>query len=206
MKTLGFALVTLALVAGCAKDPGKDQPQAQATAPAAAAAPVTGKTYTFGPADSKVEFTGAKVTMTHDGSFERFTGAVTVPEGQIEKGAVTVDIDVASLKIEPAKLQGHLQSKDFFDVATYPKATFSSTAIARRPDGKYDVTGNLDLHGVTKSITFPATIALVSDAVTASAEFSINRKDFAIVYPGMPDDLIKDNVRIRLTVKAPARS
>jgi polyisoprenoid-binding protein YceI len=206
MKTLGIALVTLALVAGCAKDPGKDQPQAQASAPAAAAAPVSGKTFAFSQHDSKVAFTGAKVTMTHDGSFERFTGTVTVPDGQIDKGAVTVDIDVSSLKIEPAKLQGHLQSKDFFDVATYPKATFTSTAIARRPDGKFDVTGNLNLHGVTKSITFPATIALLSDAVTANAEFSINRKDFAIVYPGMPDDLIKDNVLIRLTVNAPARS
>ncbi len=206
MRTLGIALVTLALVAGCAKDPGKDQPQAHGSAPAAAAAPVTGKRYAFGAPDSKIEFTGAKVTMTHDGSFERFTGTVTVPDGQIEKGAVTVDIELASLKIEPAKLQGHLESKDFFDVATYPKATFTSTAIARRPDGKYDVTGNLDLHGVKKSITFPATIALADGGVTASAEFSINRKDFAIVYPGMPDDLIKDNVLIRLTVKAPARS
>jgi polyisoprenoid-binding protein YceI len=206
MKHFGIALVALALVAGCAKDPGKDQPQAQASAPAAATAAVSGKTYVFGPAESQIAFTGAKVTATHDGSFQRFTGTVTVPDGQIERGAVTVDIDTDSLAIEPAKLLGHLKTKDFFDVATYPKATFASTAIAKRPDGKYDVTGNLDLHGVKKSITFPATIAVTGDGVTATAEFSINRKDFSIVYPGMPDDLIKENVAIRLSIKAPARS
>ncbi len=205
MKTIGIALIALALATGCSKDPGKDHPAVQASAPAAPTI-VTGKTYTFGPGDSRIAFTGAKVTATHDGSFQRFTGTVTVPDGQIERGAVTVDIDMDSLTIEPAKLLGHLKTKDFFDVPTYPHALFASTTIARRADGRYDVTGNLDLHGVKKSITFPATIAVTGDGVTANAEFSINRKDFSILYPGMPDDLIKDNVLVKLAIKAAARS
>jgi polyisoprenoid-binding protein YceI len=62
------------------------------------------------------------------------------------------------------------------------------------------VTGNLELHGVTKSITFPATITVQGDAVTVKADFAINRKDFGIVYPGKPDDLIKDEVLLKLNI------
>jgi len=64
------------------------------------------------------------------------------------------------------------------------------------------VTGNLELHGVTKSITFPATITVQGDTVAVKAEFAINRKDFGIVYPGKPDDLIKDDVLLRLNISA----
>jgi len=64
------------------------------------------------------------------------------------------------------------------------------------------VTGNLDLHGVTKIITFPAEIHIADVAVTVKAEFAINRKDFNINYPGKPNDLIRDNVVIKLDLKA----
>lgn len=206
METFGRSLIAIALFAGCAKDPGSDKPKALATTPVATASPVSGKVYVFGPGDSRIAFTGAKITAAHDGTFDRFTGTLTVPDTGVDHGAVTVQIDVDSLQIEPAHLLGHLKTKDFFDVASYPTATFTSTGIAKRGEGHYDVTGNLALHGVTKSITFPATIALTGDGVTASAEFAINRKDFAIVYPGKPDDLIKDNVAIHLTIKAAPRS
>jgi polyisoprenoid-binding protein YceI len=201
-----LAVVFAALAAaGCARDPGKDQPQAQTAAPAASTAAAAGKTYVIAPGDSRVEFTGAKVTASHDGAFQRFSGSVVIPDGKIEQGRVTVEIDMASLAIDPPKLLGHLKSGDLLDVGSFPKTTFTSTTVAARGGGKYDVTGNLELHGVKKSISFPADIALAGDVVTATAQFSINRKDFGVVYPGMPDDLIKDNVLIKLTIKAPAK-
>jgi len=97
-----------------------------------------------------------------------------------------------------------LKSPDFFDVEKFPKAKFVSTAIKAGGDNgaTHTVTGNLELHGVTKAITFPAQIKVDPDAVSVVAEFSINRKDFSIVYPGMPDDLIKDDVLLKLSLHA----
>jgi polyisoprenoid-binding protein YceI len=81
---------------------------------------------------------------------------------------------------------------------------FVSTAIATAgTPNAYTITGNLTLHGVTKSISFPATAVLTDKDLKANSEFSINRKDFGIVYPGMPDDLIRDDVLIKLTIEAP---
>jgi hypothetical protein len=59
---------------------------------------------------------------------------------------------------------------------------------------------------VTRAITFPARVSVGPRAVSTTAEFSINRREFGIVYPGMPDDLIQDAVTIRLNLTAPRGS
>ena len=69
-------------------------------------------------------------------------------------------------------------------------------------DDGYEVTGDLTLHGVTKTISFPAVISLDGDTLSTKSEFYINRKDFNIVYPGKPDDLIRDEVVIKFDLKA----
>jgi len=94
-------------------------------------------------------------------------------------------------------LTGHLSSPDFFDVPSHPTSTFTVASIEAGT-----VTGNLNLHGVSKSISFPATISVASDKVAVKAEFAINRKDFGINYPGKTDDLIRDNVVINLDLSA----
>lgn len=168
---------------------------------AAEAAPVR---LAFGPqTQSTVAFVGAKITQAHDGNFERFAGTVELVGEHVEQSRVNVDIEMDSLVIEPARLAGHLRTADFFDVAQYPHTTFRSTAIVAASTGGYTVTGLLAMHGVSKQISFPATIAVSPTGVTAHAEFVINRKDFNIVYPGMPDDLIKDDVTIKLDIRAP---
>jgi polyisoprenoid-binding protein YceI len=98
----------------------------------------------------------------------------------------------------------HLKSPDFFDVAKFPKATFTSTSIKAGGEkgATHTVTGNLELHGVKKSISFPATIKVAGDAVDANASFGINRKDFGVNYPGKADDLVKDEILLTLTIHA----
>jgi polyisoprenoid-binding protein YceI len=196
--------VTLTLAA-CDNGPAKGKaPVATAEPVAAAAAPASAAKYTFSNANSKIDFVGAKVTGKHDGSFQTFTGNVSVVDNNPEKSSVSTEIDVASLKSDNEKLTGHLKTPDLLDVAKFPKATFASTSIKSGGEkgATHTVTGNFQLHGVTKSISFPATIKIKGDAVDVDAEFAINRKDFGIVYPGMPDDLIKDDVLLKLQVRA----
>jgi polyisoprenoid-binding protein YceI len=118
---------------------------------------------------------------------------------------VTVDIETSSVVADEDGLTKHLQTPDFFDVGKFPKATFVSTKIEPNSaaGGTHTVTGNFDLHGVKKSISFPANIQVAPDSVSVNAEFSINRKDFGIAYAGKADDLIRDGVVIKLNIKAP---
>jgi polyisoprenoid-binding protein YceI len=203
---------TLALTAGiaCNNNPTKDKVKAEVSEAVKAPEPTPagGLSYTFSQEGSKLEWVGAKVTGKHDGGFKTFSGTVRVPDGKIENGTVTVDIHTDSIFSDTEKLTGHLKSPDFFDTAKFPKARFTSTSI--KPGGEagatHTVTGNLDLHGVTKSITFPATIRQSDGEVTVEAEFGLNRKDFGILYTGKADDLVKDDVLIKLDLHARARS
>lgn len=204
LRRLGpaVAVAVLTVSAGCDNNPVKDKAIAQVAEPVKTVQPVaaTAKTYVFSQDGSKFEWVGAKVTGKHDGGFKSFRGTINVPDGKIESGSVTVEVDTESVFSDNEKLTGHLKSPDFFDTAKFPKARFTSTSVKPGGDGgaTHTVTGNLELHGVTKSITFPAKIELEDDGVSVEAEFGVNRKDFAINYAGQADDLIKDDVLIKL--------
>jgi polyisoprenoid-binding protein YceI len=212
-RFIGFVAFGTALALGsmgCDKGPSDEMARAASadTGRRAAPAPTKAEFYKFAPPDSKIAFAAAKVSKKHDGSFHAFDGTIGLVGGDPLMSAVQLSIDLATLTTDSEKLSAHLKGSDFFDVAKFPKATFSSISI--RPGGapsSYNVTGRLDLHGVNKPITFPATIKVGPDRVDADAEFTINRKDFGIVYPGMPDDLIRDDVSLKLTIRArPAKA
>lgn len=173
-------------------------------------APVTtkGDALPITPENSKVEFTGSKVTGKHDGGFKQFTGTINLVNSKAEESSVSVDIDIASVYSDSDGLTDHLKTGDFFEVEKYPKASFVSTKIvadtAKGADS-YTVTGNLTLRGEVKSISFPATIKISDADVSVNTDFSINRKDFGILYTGKADDLIRPEVVIRLDLKSPRK-
>ena len=198
-----IALTGLMLVAACG-NPATNKSQAVTGAPQQAASPqAAAQTYAITPANSKIEFVGSKVTGSHNGSFQKFSGE-THYTGDVTTSHVTITMETDSITTDDAGLTKHLKTPDFFDVAKYPQAKFESTAIKAGGDkgASHTITGNLTLHGVTKSVTFPATIAVAPDAVTVDSSFSINRKDFGINYAGAADNLIRDDVVLTLKVKA----
>ena len=206
---IGVALLALAAAAPACANPAADaakavtsaataQPKSPATGAAGERLSVTGE-------NSRIEFVGSKVTGSEGGRFEKFSGTVYLADDSPERSRVEIVIDMNSVATGSGGLAEHLRTADFFDAPKFPEATFISTDV--RPGGEkgatHTVTGNLDLHGVKKAVTFPATIRVGADAVTLDAEFAINRKDFGITYAGRTDDLIRDEVVIKLHVRAP---
>jgi len=203
MSRLFVILSALLLISACT-NPADDKSKAVTGNAAPVSSPAAqGQKYFITPANSKIEFLASKVTGSHHGSFEKFSGEIDYA-GASEKSRVSITIDASSVTTDTPDLTKHLKTPDFFDVAKYPQATFVSTEI--RPGGEkgasHTVTGNLTLHGVTKSITFPATIVVAPDAITVESTFAINRKDFGINYAGAVDNLIRDEVVLTLHVRA----
>src|ERR1700730_7127346 len=203
VSLIAFAALTFA----CA-DPAANKQKASVTNAARESSttkPAEAETLAIAPENSKVEFVAAKVTRSHNGSFKKFSGTIDLVANHLENSRVTIDIDSSSVVTDEDQLTAHLQTPDFLDVAKFPKATFVSTKIepGTTPGATHLVTGNFELHGIKKSISFPATIQVAPDSVSVNAEFSINRKDFGLLYPGKADDLIRDGVVIKLSVKAP---
>ncbi|HXD30308.1 MAG TPA: YceI family protein [Pyrinomonadaceae bacterium] len=202
MTRLIVIISALVLLTAC--DPAADKQRAvTSNAAPVTAASTAGEKYRISPPTSKIEFIGSKVTGSHLGSFEKFSGEIDYA-GAPEKSRVSITMEMNSVKTEEADLTKHLQTPDFFDVAKFPQSTFVSTEIKSGGDkgASHTITGNLTLHGVTKSITFPATIGVAPDAITVESSFSINRKDFGINYAGAADNLIRNDVVLTLHVRA----
>jgi polyisoprenoid-binding protein YceI len=190
--------------------PGSAAHAESASKPASPLEPATGGT-AITPANATIGFVGSKVTGSHNGGFKVFKGTFEMVAAKLESSKITAEIDTDSIFTDNDRLTNHLKSAEFFDVAKFPTATFVSTAIEagakdlKSKDATHTVTGNLTLHGVTKSISFPAKIAVSGDKATLESEFFINRKDFGITYPGKANDLIRDEVVIKLAVHGSAK-
>jgi len=199
VPTILFAV----LLAACS-NPATDKPKAVTSeaAPSTPAQTAQGEKYLITPQNSKIEWTASKVTGSHRGSFEKFSGAISY-NGKPETSSVSINIETSSIKADDPDLTKHLQTPDFFDVAKYPQATFVSTEIKAGGEkgASHTITGNLTMHGVTKSVSFPATIGVSPDAITVESTFSINRKDFGINYAGAANNLIRDEVVLILHVR-----
>ncbi len=193
-------MFALLIVLACAEDLSQTAPAAKVEAPAPAPAPKVeppapaGTALAIDPARSSISAKGAKITKTHDINFPEFSGTLKV-EGDKLVG-VEVAVKMASLVADSEKLTGHLKNEDFFSVDTMPESKFVGTVV----DGT--VTGELTLHGVTKQLNFPATVSIDATTVSAETEFTINRQDFGVSYPGKPDDLIQDAVVIKVKLVA----
>jgi polyisoprenoid-binding protein YceI len=202
-----FILAAAFLTFACA-DPAANKQKAtvgNAAPESETAKPPNAESLPITPENSKVDFVAAKVTRSHNGSFKQFSGAIDLVNNSPEQSRVTIEIQANSVVTDEPDLTKHLQTPDFFDVAKFPKATFTSTKIEPAGGGNYRVTGNFELHGIRSSITFPATIQVAPDNVAVNAEFAINRKDWNLTYPGKADDLIRDGVVIKLNINAPRK-
>lgn len=91
-----------------------------------------------------------------EGRFNKFDGEFSYDPANIADSMVMVTVDTTSLDSNHAERDKHIRSSDFIDASKYSTATFTSTSVVDKGDGKLAVNGDLNLHGVTKPITIDA--------------------------------------------------
>jgi polyisoprenoid-binding protein YceI len=133
------------------------------------------------------------------GKFARSEGTLTLDEVTPENSSVKVTIFMDSVNTGLEKFDEHLKGKDFFDVQTYPVATFESTGVELTEAGRRArVTGRLTLHGVTRPLVLDVKLNRLANhpftqkkTAGFSATAVIRRSDFGITYglPGVADDV-----------------
>jgi polyisoprenoid-binding protein YceI len=170
-----------------------------AAIPEAASASVA---YAIDPAASKIEWVGSKPSGTHRGGFQDFSGNIELANGDPAASSVNVAIMADSIRSDAGRLTGHLKSPEFFNVAGFPTVTFASTSIARQQADVYLITGDLSMHGVSKSISFPAQIHVGEGEIHASGRFELKQHDFGMTYTGKPDDAVVNGVAVQIEVVA----
>jgi len=167
---------------------------------------------------SELKWNAKKVTGEHFGKINLKSGQMLVEKNKITGG--TFVIDMSSLTVDDikdekmnGKLSGHLKSDDFFGTEKFPEATFVITSVkpvAKAEAGKPNatITGDLTIKGITKPVTFPATLKVEKGVATAMADVTIDRTQYDIRYRSsnffqdLGDKAIYDDFTVSLNVSA----
>ena len=135
---------------------------------------------------------------------------VVVDDKDLSKSSVNVKIDPASIDTDNSKRDDHLKSEDFFNVAKFKEMTFVSTKVEKGADGVLKITGDLTMHGVTRSVvlTGEGPSVEVKDPggnahVAFSASTSVKRADFGLTWNRAIEggSVVGEDVKIELEVE-----
>jgi polyisoprenoid-binding protein YceI len=177
-----------------------------------AAVPQTSTTWNIDPAHSVAEFKVRHMMITNvKGQFSGIQGSLILDEADIAKSHVEALIDAASINTREPQRDAHLKSADFLDVEKFPTLSFKSSHVARGGAVELEVTGDLTIHGVTRTVVFnvegpsaPTKDPWGNTRVGLSATTKIQRKDFGLNWNAALETggiLVGEEVTITLEVE-----
>ncbi len=165
----------------------------------ALAAQAEPQTYTVDPSHTSIVWSVNHFGFSSpSGKFGNVSGELILDEQKPENSSVKITVDTASVISGVPKLDDHMKSKDFFDVAKFANATFVSTKVVLSGTDTAKVDGNLTLHGVTKPLTLDVKLNKIGDSPVTkkktagfTASTVIKRSEFNMTYglPGLADDV-----------------
>jgi polyisoprenoid-binding protein YceI len=211
MKNLFFLFVLLSLAACGGAPEGQDAGAGEAQAANALTGEVTSRPVIA--ENSEISWVGANFTGgQHTGTINIAEGKLIEQGGQIVGGGFVIDMNTIANTDLPddkkADLVGHLTNGDFFETNKFPHAMFEITSVkpvTGKSETTHDVTGNLTMKGITKSITFPANITVSEAGIEASTpQFVIDRTQWNIMYGSTLAGVVKDEAiddKIGLQIK-----
>ena len=141
------------------------------------------------------------------GRFNEFTGKLMMDATDVSMSMVEFEVKATSIDTGNEKRDQHLRGSDFFSAKQFPVITFKSTKVKAKEDKKdvLEVTGDLELHGVKKSITVDVEITGRAKGregeslIGFESTFTIKRSEFGMTYNM---DGISDDIRITVSVEA----
>ena len=161
-------------------------------------------TYQADPAHSKLGFTITHLGIADvPGHFDKFNVTVTTGKKDFSDAVVEMSAETNSVNTRVAPRDKHLKSADFFDVEKFPTLSFKSNSIKKIADNKYELSGNLLLHGISKPVTVQmwhrgSIQKKAGDKFTAGLQFTatIKRSDFELG-SGFPAPMLSDEVILK---------
>lgn len=169
------------------------------------------RTFTVDKSHSEATFQVRHLITKVRGHFSDFEGDIHYDEASPAESSVRLTIQAASIDTAEPNRDTHLRSADFFAVEEFPTMTFNSSQVAGRGGNRFDVTGDLTIRGVTKTVTVPVTfLGAAKDPwgkarVAFEGEYTINRKDFGLNWNAALETggfLVGDDVKISVSIQA----
>ncbi len=145
------------------------------------------------------------------GLFHTFEASIEADAHDLTTADIAFTIDLNSVDTRNQDRDNHLRSAEFFEIEKFPNLTFKATSIKQTSDGEYDITGEVTMHGVTRTETFQATFEGVNkdpwgnQKVGYSVTGLLKRSEYGLTYNAALEAggvLISDDVKITLEIEA----
>ncbi len=130
-------------------------------------------------AKSEIAFVSKQMGVPVEGLFKKFDAQIAFDPKKPEAGKVNFAIETGSASLSP-DADSELIKPIWFNVAAFPKATFTSSSIKALGGGKFEVAGKLAIKGQTRDVVVPVAVSQAAGVSTASGSFSIKRLEFKI--------------------------
>jgi cytochrome b561/polyisoprenoid-binding protein YceI len=137
-----------------------------------------------------------------NGRFNRWRADIRFDPNNLDASSIVVRIETASAHTGVAAHDGALPTAAWFNSSAEPTATFRSTRIRARAEGRYEARGNLTIRGRTRQVDLPFTLTINGDRASVSGSTEIDRRDFGIGEDDAGDDLISRDISINVRVEA----
>ncbi len=172
---------------------------------------ITTQKWALDTAHSEVQFKVKHLVIsTVTGTFKVFEGNLESNGDDFEGAKVDFSVDIQSIETNNADRNAHLKSDDFFSAEKYPSMNFVSTSFKKISGSDYELTGDLTIRDVTKSITLKAEYGgiIVDPWGQTKAGFEvegkINRKDYGLVWSAVTESgglVVSDDVKLHINVE-----
>ncbi|PXY42812.1 hypothetical protein DMB65_02005 [Flavobacterium cheongpyeongense] len=146
-------------------------------------------TWAIDPTHSEIGFKVKHMMFTNvSGKFNRFQAHVENEDNNFETSKISFSAEVDSVDTNNSDRDNHLRSADFFDADIFPKISFTSTEIKKINDALFEITGDLTVKNVTKSVVLETEYSgLMTDPwgntkSGLSITGKINRKEFGLTW------------------------
>ena len=152
------------------------------------------------PARSTIAFKVRHMLGAAKGKFSKFSGTMAVDRDHPGQSSVSVTIEAASIDTGIVKRDEHLRG-ELFDVAKYPEITFQSRRVKQTGANSGEITGDLTMHGVTRSIVLSVTLVGNRWRVTTPP---LKRSQFGLVFSKSAEtvSMIADEVAVEIEIEA----
>lgn len=162
------------------------------------------------PTHSEIGFKVKHMMFTNvSGKFTTYDATITTEDDDFTKSSIEFSADIASIDTNNTDRDTHLKSADFFDADSYPKLTFVSSSLVKMGND-YELTGELTLHGVTKTIKLETEVSgLLKDPwgntkVALNINGNINRKNWGLTWNAALETggvLVSEEVKLNIELQ-----
>jgi polyisoprenoid-binding protein YceI len=150
------------------------------------------------PAQSEIIFVSKQMGVPVEGRFKKFDAQIAFDSSKLDTSKIAFTVDIASATLGVPESDTELPRPNWFNTAKFPQATFQSTAVKGLGGGKFEVSGKLNIKGISRDVMLPVALAQAGATTTVVGAFMLKRLAFKIGENEWADtSMVADDVQVK---------